>query len=224
MNKILLAEDDLDFGYILKKYLEMNDFKVFHKTNGVEALDFFENNKVDICILDVMMPKMDGFELSKKIKKQNPFMPLLFLTAKRMKEDIVTGLKIGADDYVTKPFEVEELVLRIKNILFRSKSKITDECEIGKYVFFPNKLELKIKDEITNLTVLEADLLNILLQNKNKIVERETILKTLWNEADYFTGRSMDVFISRLRKYFSKDKSIEIKSFRGKGVMLKMIY
>ncbi len=221
MNKILLAEDDLDFGYILKKYLEMNDFEVFHKTDGVEALHFFENNKIDICILDVMMPKMDGFELSKKIKKQNPFMPLLFLTAKRMKEDVVTGLKIGADDYITKPFEVEELVLRIKNILFRSKYRITDKCKIGKYMFYPDKLELKIDNDISNLTVLEADLLNILFQNQNKIVKREIILKELWNEADYFTGRSMDVFISRLRKYFSKDKSIEIKSFRGKGVMLK---
>ena len=222
MNKVLLAEDDLDFGYILKKYLEMNDFEVFHKINGIEAWDFFKENKVDICILDVMMPKMDGFELSKKIKKLNPFMPLLFLTAKRMKEDIITGLKIGADDYVTKPFEVEELVLRIKNILFRSKSKITEEFKIGKYMFYPDKLELKTEDDSTNLTVLEADLLNILFQNQNKIVERETILKELWNEADYFTGRSMDVFISRLRKYFSNDKSVEIKSFRGKGVMLKI--
>jgi len=221
MNKILLAEDDLDFGYILKKYLEINNFTVIHKTNGLKAWDFIQKNKINICILDVMMPEMDGFELAKKIRKLNPSMPFLFLTAKRMKEDVISGLKIGADDYITKPFEVEELLLRIRNILARSTNKNNDEYKIGKYTFYPGKLELCFENHVLTLTVLETDLLKILLQNKNTVVERELILKELWNEADYFTGRSMDVFISRLRKYLSRDNSVEIKSFRGKGVMLK---
>lgn len=221
MIKILLAEDDKDFGYILKKYLEMNNFTVFHKENGEEAWDFFKNNKVDFCILDVMMPKMDGFELAKKIKSLKPEILLIFLTAKNLKEDKISGLKIGADDYITKPFEVEELLLRISNIISRSKSEFLNKYSFGNFTLFYEKLELHFKDDIKTLTVLEADLLQILLQNKNKIVEREFILKELWSEADYFTGRSMDVFISRLRKYLSKDKYVEIKSFRGKGVMLK---
>jgi len=221
MIKILLAEDDKDFGYILKKYLEMNSFTVFHKINGKEAWNFFQENDVDFCILDVMMPKVDGFELAKKIRSSKPEIPFLFLTAKNLKEDIIKGLKMGADDYITKPFEVEELLLRINNIVSRSKSELSNRMNFGSYTFFYDKAELQFKDNIKTLTVLEADLLKILLQNKNKIVERELILKELWSEADYFTGRSMDVFISRLRKYLSKDKSVEIKSFRGKGIMLK---
>jgi len=220
MNKILLVEDDMDLGQILKKYLEMNEFQVIHKTNGIDAWDFIQRTSVDICILDVMMPKMDGFELSRKIKKLNPLIPFIFLTAKSMKEDLYKGLKIGADDYITKPFDAEELLLRIKNILFRSKSQIANECIVGKYTFYPEKLELVFESKVVTLTVLEADLLKMLLQNKNKVVKREVILNELWGDADYFTGRSMDVFISRLRKYLNKDKCIEIKSFRGKGVMM----
>ncbi len=223
MIKILLAEDDKDFGYLLKKYLEMNKFTVFHKENGEEAWLFFQENEVDFCILDVMMPKLDGFELAKKIKNNDPKMPFLFLTAKNLKDDIIKGLKIGADDYITKPFEVEELLLRINNILLRSKIVDVNVYNIGKYKFFPETLELLFENETLTLTVLEADLLKVLLKNKNKITEREIILKELWNEADYFTSRSMDVFISRLRKYFKKDKSIEFKAYRGKGIMLKYL-
>ncbi len=223
MIKILLAEDDKDFGYILKKYLEISNFEVFHKENGEEAWLFFQENEVDFCILDVMMPKLDGFELAQKIKNKNSKMPFLFLTAKNLKDDVIKGLKIGADDYITKPFEAEELLLRINNILLRSKKVDVNVHNIGKYKFFPETLELLFENETLILTVLEADLLTVLLKNKNKITEREIILNELWNEADYFTGRSMDVFISRLRKYFRKDKSIEIKSYRGKGIMLKYL-
>ncbi len=223
MIKILLAEDDKDFGYILKKYLEISNFEVFHKENGEEAWLFFQENEVDFCILDVMMPKLDGFELAKKIKNKNSKMPFLFLTAKNLKDDVIKGLKIGADDYITKPFEAEELLLRINNILLRSKKVDVNVHNIGKYKFFPETLELLFENETLILTVLEADLLTVLLKNKNKITEREIILNELWNEADYFTSRSMDVFISRLRKYFRKDKSIEIKSYRGKGIMLKYL-
>ncbi|NPA67999.1 MAG: response regulator transcription factor, partial [Chlorobi bacterium] len=209
MIKILLAEDDEDFGYILKKYLEMNNFTVFHKTNGKNAWEFFKNNNVDFCILDIMMPESDGFELATKIKSSKPSVPFLFLTAKNLKEDIIKGLKTGADDYITKPFEAEELLLRIKNIIARSKNELPDEYKFAEYTFFYDKAELHYKNEIKTLTALEADLLKILLQNKNKIVDRKVILKELWSEADYFTSRSMDVFISRLRKYLEKDKSVE---------------
>ncbi len=221
MYKILLAEDDLDFGYILKKYLEINQFEVVHKTNGELAWAYLQNHKVDFCILDVMMPKMDGFDLAQRIKKQNPEMPFLFLTAKQMSEDVIKGLKIGADDYITKPFEVEELLLRIKNILARTNNIVSEEYIIGKYTFIPANLNLIYENENIKLTTLESDLLIILLQNKNKIVKREVILKKLWKQADYFTGRSMDVFISRLRKHLKQDETVEIRSFRGKGVMIK---
>lgn len=222
MNSVLLVEDDLDLGHILKKYLEMNDFKVIHKIDGMEAWNYIQDSDVSICILDVMLPKMDGFELSRRIKKLKPHIPYLFLTAKRLKKDVITGLKIGADDYITKPFEAEELVLRIKNILSRTKSQLDEECAIGEYIFYPNKQELKIQNEMIQLTVLESDLLKYLLQNKNRIIKRESILYEVWSEANYFTGRSMDVFISRIRKYLSKDENVKLVSFRGKGVMLKI--
>jgi DNA-binding response OmpR family regulator len=220
MIKILLAEDDMDFGSILKKYLEMNNFKVFHITNGEDAWRFFKENKPDFCILDIMMPKTNGYTLAKRIRKQSPDMPFLFLTAKQQKEDVLKGLKAGADDYMTKPFEAEELILRIKNILKRTKTNMLEEYKIGAYVFTPASLELSINNIKINMTVLEADLLTLLLTNKNKIIKKEIILKELWGVADYFTARSMDVFISRLRKYLSKDSRIEIKTFRGKGLML----
>ena len=223
MKKILLAEDDADFAKVLKQYLELFAFDVYWVSDGEMAFDTFKNELFDFCILDVMMPKMDGFTLAEKIVNQNPEVPFLFLTAKKLKEDKIRGLKLGADDYIVKPFEADELVLRIQNILKRSEKAIqilpqNQKIEIGKFIFDTGRLTLINTDSTQQLTEKEAALLLFLFENRNQLIKREVILKTIWHTEDFFSGRSMDVFISRLRKYFKDDKSISIESKRNLGL------
>jgi DNA-binding response OmpR family regulator len=221
--KVLLAEDDRDFGNILSQYVTINGFDVTLARDGNEAWELFNKEKPDICVLDVMMPEMDGFMLGEKIKKVQPDIPLIFLTAKSLKEDIVRGLKIGADDYITKPFDPEVLILRINNILKRAYSSSNDEFKISETVLKFNTLELICGNTKEKLTLKEAMLLKYFIINKNKILAREDILTEIWGEDDYFLGRSMDVFISRLRKYVSEDKNIDIRTVRGTGFILEEI-
>jgi DNA-binding response OmpR family regulator len=221
--KVLLAEDDRDFGNILSQYVTINGFDVTLARDGKEAWELFGQEKPDICVLDVMMPEMDGFTLGEKIKEARPDIPLIYLTAKSLKEDIVRGLKIGADDYITKPFDPEVLILRINNILKRSYSSVNDEFKISSTVLKFNSLELISGNTKEKLTLKEAQLLKYFIINKNKVLAREDILNEIWGEDDYFLGRSMDVFISRLRKYVSEDKNIDIRTVRGTGFIMEEI-
>lgn len=216
---ILLVEDDSDFGMILKQYLELEDFEVKWFQNPEEVLHILESDFFyHIGILDIMMPKMDGFSLAKIILKQKPDFPILFLTAKNQKIDRLTGLKIGADDYLAKPCDPEELVLRIKNILRRtSPTNSNSEIKIGDYILYSEKLLLSHPNEEIRLTIREQELILHLLKYNHKTIKRDDILDTLWETNDYFTGRSLDVFISKLRKYFQHDDKIKIQSLRGIG-------
>jgi DNA-binding response OmpR family regulator len=219
--KVLLAEDDRDFGNILSQYITISGFDVTLARDGNEAWEQFTSAKPDICVLDVMMPEMDGFTLGEKIKEADPEMPVIFLTAKSLKEDIIRGLKIGADDYITKPFDPEVLILRINNILKRAYSSVNDEYRISDTVLKFNTLELICGNRKEKLTLKEAQLLKYFIINKNKILAREDILNEIWGEDDYFLGRSMDVFISRLRKYIADDRNIDIRTVRGTGFILQ---
>lgn len=221
--KVLIAEDDRDFGNILAQYITISGFTVRHAHDGNEAWEMFLKDKPDICVLDVMMPEMDGFSLGEKIKEKEPDMPIIFLTAKSLKEDIVRGLRIGADDYITKPFDPEILILRINNILKRAYSTSIDEFKVSETILKYNTLELVCGDEKEKLTLKEAQLMKYFMINKNKILAREDILTEIWGEDDYFLGRSMDVFISRLRKYVQNDKNIDIRTVRGTGFILEVL-
>lgn len=223
MKHILLAEDDLDYAFILKQYLEISGFTITWAKNGVEALAVYPEVKPDICLFDVMMPHMDGFTLAEKILDLYPETPIIFLTAKGLKEDKIKGLKLGADDYVVKPFEVDELILRIKNILKRTQNrealpKINGTIPIGSYTFDFENFAL-IHENITHrITEKEALLIRYLYTNKNRVLKRDDILREIWGNDDFFSGRSMDVFVSRLRKYFSEDPTISISGIRGIGL------
>jgi DNA-binding response OmpR family regulator len=219
--KVLIAEDDRDFGNILSQYVTISGFEVTLARDGKEAWEQFNADKPDICVLDVMMPEMDGFTLAEKIKQSNNDIPFIFLTAKSLKEDIVKGLKLGADDYITKPFDPEVLILRINNILKRVYSSVNDEYHVSGTVLRFNTLELICGKKKEKLTLKEAQLLRYFIINKNKILAREDILTEIWGEDDYFLGRSMDVFISRLRKYVSDDTGIDIRTVRGTGFILE---
>jgi len=225
--KILLAEDDLDFGSILKQYLEIYGYTIEWAKDGKEALEIFKKGTFNICVFDVMMPKMDGFTLAEKIIDINPEIPFIFLTARKMKEDKIKGLKLGADDYIVKPFEADELVLRLNNIIKRSSKKSPEKTAqkiitIGNYRFDTHRLELKINNNLERVTEKESELIQFLYQHKNQLLKREEILKAVWKNDDFFSGRSMDVFISRLRKYFKEDPSIKIESIRGLGLEFKI--
>lgn len=226
MKKILLAEDDFDFSNVLIQYLQLHSFDVVWAENGVKALEIFKKNSFDICVLDVMMPKMDGFLLAEELIKINPETPFVFLTAKQLKEDRLKGLQLGADDYIVKPFEVEELILRLNNILKRSelnfKTPTVQEISIGKYIFDTKRLCLKKDNSSQQLTEKEALLIEYLYQNRNQLIKREAILKNIWKNDDYFSGRSMDVFITKIRKYFQEDKNISIESTRFIGLEFKI--
>ncbi|WP_119791937.1 response regulator transcription factor [Flavobacterium anhuiense] len=226
MKRLLLAEDDFDFAAILKQYLELHQFEVISAENGEIALDYFKNQVFDICIFDVMMPKMDGFSLAEKIITINPEIPFIFLTARKLKEDKIIGLKLGADDYIAKPFEVDELVLRLQNILKRIEQKRTLDgnniIEIGSYIFDNERLTLNNKNHVQQLTEMEASLIEYLYLNHNQLLKRDQILMSIWKKDDYFSGRSMDVFISRLRKYFNSDPKIKIESVRNIGLEFKI--
>ncbi|WP_035650802.1 response regulator transcription factor [Flavobacterium sp. ASV13] len=226
MKRLLLAEDDFDFAAILKQYLELHQFEVIWAENGEIALDYFKNQTFDICVLDVMMPKLDGFSLAEKIVAINPEIPFIFLTARKLKEDKIIGLKLGADDYIAKPFEVDELVLRLQNILKRIEQKRSLEgnniIEIGSYIFDNERLTLNNKNHVQQLTEKEASLIEYLYLNHNQLLKRDQILMSVWKKDDYFSGRSMDVFISRLRKYFNSDPKIKIESVRNIGLEFKI--
>ncbi|MGM0667839.1 MAG: response regulator transcription factor [Bacteroidota bacterium] len=219
--KVLIAEDDIDFGNILSQYISINGFEVTLARNGKEAWGNYIREKPDICVLDVMMPEMDGFSLAEKIRQNDPEIPFIFLTAKTLKEDILKGLKIGADDYVTKPFDPEVLMLRLNNILKRVYDSTNDEYSLSSTSLNFNRLEVLCRGKKEKLTLKEAQLLRYLMANKNKILRRDAILKEVWGEDDYFLGRSMDVFISRLRKYLTPDTGIELRTIRGTGFVLE---
>lgn len=223
--RILLAEDDPNLGTVLKDSLEIEDNYVELFTDGEQAWKAFNKDDFDICILDVMMPIKDGFTLAKEIKKVAPNMPIIFLTAKSMKEDKLEGFKIGADDYITKPFSFEELQLRLQAIMRRVDSAMLpsanqSEFTIGKYTYIDNDRALSIGNNTSKLTTKEAELLKILAHNVNKVVDRDVALKSIWGNDNYFTGRSMDVYITKLRKYLKEDERIEIVNIHGQGFKL----
>ncbi len=222
--KILLAEDDIDFGNILSQYVTLSGFEVTLARNGREAWDMFHASRPDICVLDVMMPEMDGFTLAEKMRAEEPGVPFIFLTAQSLREDIIKGLKLGADDYITKPFDPEMLMLRINNILRRVYSAVEDEYTISGTTLKYNSLELITPSGKEKLTLREAQLLRHLMMNRNKSQTREQILTEIWGQDDYFLGRSMDVFISRLRKYLSADNGIALRTLRGMGFILEEVH
>ncbi len=226
MKKILLAEDDLDFSNVLIQYLQFHNFEVIWAENGNKAIDLFKTNNFDISILDVMMPQIDGFTLAEELIKINPETPFIFLTAKQLKEDKIKGLQLGADDYIVKPFEVEELILRLNNIIKRSEQNFkpipNQEIKIGKYVFDTKRLCLKSESKTQQLTEKEAALIQFLYFHKNQLLKREAILQAIWKNDDYFSGRSMDVFITKIRKYFQDDINITIESTRFIGLEFKI--
>lgn len=221
-SKILYVEDDETLSFVTKDNLELNGYKVDHCMDGESAIETFFNDSYDLCILDVMLPKMDGFAVAEKIRATDPNVPILFLTAKSLKEDRIHGLKLGADDYITKPFSIEELILKIEVFLRRKyvSVSINDQYKVGTYNFDYRNLTLSLNGENRSLTQKEADLLKMLLDHKNNVVKRSLILEKLWGEDDYFLGRSMDVFISRLRKYLSGDTKIKLDNIHGVGFKL----
>lgn len=224
--RVLLAEDDENLGFLLKEYLQAKDYEVDLYKDGEKAFKGFQNNYYDICILDVMMPIKDGFTLAKEIRMSNATMPILFLTAKSMKEDVIEGFALGADDYMTKPFSIEELLMRLEAILRRTRkdSPMTEQAQfqIGQYVFDATKQTLQVNNDVRKLTTKESELLKYLCINKNSLLDRNFALKTIWVDDSYFNARSMDVYITKLRKYLSDDPTIEIINVRGKG--FKLIY
>lgn len=226
--RLLLAEDDQDFRNLLAQFLGMFDYEVTIAVDGAAALEAFQQGSFDICVLDVMMPKLNGFDLAEKIIAIDPEMPFIFLTARKLKEDKIRGLKLGADDYIAKPFEADELVLRLNNILRRRKrgqaSPVVSSkaVSIGTYTFSPARLELTHDTTTQRLTQKETELINYLFEQRNTLIRREMLLQAVWGSDDFFSGRSMDVFISRLRKYFKKDSTISIISTRGVGLEFRV--
>jgi Response regulators consisting of a CheY-like receiver domain and a winged-helix DNA-binding domain len=223
-SKILLCEDDANLGMVLKNYLELNDYDVTLERDGRLGLAAFQREKYDICLLDVMMPNMDGFTLAEEIRDVDPDIPLFFLSAKTMKEDIIQGYKLGADDYITKPFDSEVLMLKIKAILKRNEedNRINEniEFDLGKFHFNPKLRELKDSDNTQTLSPKENELLKMLAEHKNDLLPRERALKKIWGSDTYFNGRSMDVYIAKLRKYLKDDTNIEIVNIHGNGFRL----
>jgi two-component system, OmpR family, response regulator len=221
MNKIklLLVEDDPNLGLLLKEYLLAKNFDVTLATNGEDGYKSFKDGRFQFVILDVMMPKKDGFSLAEDIRGIDKQVPILFLTAKSMKEDTLKGFNVGADDYMTKPFSMEELLARITAILRRANVSEENESTyaIGKFTFLPLEQRLQLGAQTTKLTTKESDLLTLLCKNKNGILERNHALKAVWGDDNYFNGRSMDVYIAKLRKYLKEDPSIEIINVHGKG-------
>jgi len=223
--KILIVEDDPNLGQILAEYLQIKGMETTLAKDGEEGYHAYQDGKFDLCILDIMMPKKDGFTLAKEIRSTDAKTPIIFLTAKSMKEDTIKGLKIGADDYMTKPFSMEELLLRIQAVMRRVGSAQDDELEktvlqVGKYKFDLNNQTLEADGELMKLTTKETDLLKILVQNKNKTLQRSVALKNVWGDDSYFNARSMDVYITKLRKLLKGDDSLRILTVHGEGFKL----
>lgn len=221
---ILLAEDDHNLGSLLKNYLTLKDYDTILVTNGAQALKNFKKEKFTLCLLDVMMPEMDGFTLAREIRAIDQDIPVIFLTAKNLKEDVIEGFRSGADDYLTKPFSMEELVYRIEAILRRSVKRESEtkqaSYQIGGFTFDTTKQLLVLGDHIIKLTTKESELLELLCRHKNEVLERNYALKAIWIDDNYFNARSMDVYITKLRKYLKSDPSIEILNIHGKGYKL----
>ncbi|WP_297101502.1 response regulator transcription factor [uncultured Draconibacterium sp.] len=220
--KILLVEDDEALRFIVKDNLVEHGYDVEVAADGEIALELFGQNSFDLIVLDVMLPKIDGFKVAETIRKTNDQVPIIFLTARSMTEDKITGLTIGGDDYIPKPFSMEELLLKIKIFLKRSQSQPIDSesssvLKIGKFDFHFDDLSLTMNGEARNLTLKEAELIRYFAQNANKVLSRNEILENVWGSDDYFLGRSLDVFISRLRKYFKADASVKIINLHGIG-------
>lgn len=224
-NKVLVLEDDGNLGFILKEHLEMNDFTVTLVQNGADGLKEYEKTSYQLLLADIMMPKMDGFAFVKAIRERDHEVPVIFLTSKSLKEDRIEGFKAGCDDYVTKPFSMEELLLRIQAVLRRTnksgEARLTEnQFWIGKYFFDYNRQLLHFKGTKESLTSKESELLRLLCLNMNKTLVREEALKTVWGDDSYFNARSMDVFISRLRKYLKEDASVTLTNIHGRGYKL----
>lgn len=221
--KIMLCEDDENLGMLLREYLQAKGFSAELYPDGEAGYRAFMKQKYDICILDVMMPKKDGFTLAQEIRQVNADVPIIFLTAKQLKEDILEGFKIGADDYITKPFSMEELVFRVEAILRRVRGKKNKESSVyrvGNFTFDTQKQLLTIGDKQTKLTTKENELLALLCSHANEILQRDFALKTIWIDDNYFNARSMDVYITKLRKHLKDDPQIEIINIHGKGYKL----
>ncbi|HEX8270336.1 MAG TPA: response regulator transcription factor [Flavobacterium sp.] len=223
-HRILYAEDDETLAFLTKDNLEQNGYDVVHCADGSLCMKSFATENFDICILDIMLPKKDGFEIAAEIRKQNTDIPIIFLSAKTLKEDRIKGLRLGADDYLVKPFSIEELLLKIEIFLKRSqKNQKPDQGNIvGKYQFDNKNYVLFNDSEKISLTQREAELLQLFLDNRNKVLKREEILKSLWGDDDYFMGRSLDVFISRLRKILVNEQGISIENLHGIGFRFTM--
>lgn len=223
MTKILLVEDDTNLGTILQDYLQVKGFAPDLYRDGEEGLAAFQRNAYDLCLLDVMMPKMDGFEVAREIREVNTQVPIIFLTAKSMKEDTIEGLKLGADDYLTKPFSMEELLLRIRAVLRRTQPAEPDPrtYTFGSFTYDYEQRLLTHHQETHKLTSKEAELLKVLAQNLNQTVDRTKALKLIWKDDSYFNARSMDVYIAKLRKYLKPDENVQILTVHGQG--FKMI-
>jgi DNA-binding response OmpR family regulator len=222
-SKVLLAEDDLSLGYVIKDNLADAGYDVVLCADGQAAIDKFSKESFDICLLDVMMPNKDGFAVAKKIRQQTDLIPILLITAKSLEEDRIHGFECGADDYIVKPFSMQELLLRIDVFLRRTKKMHSDRTlnfQIGKMKFSFNDLKLSLGDNTNNMTQKEAELLLFLCEHPNRILKREEVLLHVWGKDDYFLGRSMDVFITKLRKYFKADSSIQIETIHGMGFRL----
>lgn len=222
---IFLVEDDHNFGSVLKAYLEMHEFQVIWVDDGKDALHEFSKHKFDICILDVMLPNLDGFSIAESIRKIAPAIPFIFVTAKTLKEDILKGYATGADDYITKPFDSEVLICKVEAILSRSgvrtpETPSTEVIHLGRYIFSHDLREIDLDGTTQKLSPKEADLLYMLCQHKNKVLPRELALRTIWGEESYFTTRSMDVFITKLRKYLKEDQNLQILNIHGNGFRL----
>jgi len=221
--RVLLAEDDENLGSLLQEYLKAKDFETDWVTNGDKAFRYFEQYHYDLCIFDVMMPVKDGFSLASDVRILNSRIPIIFLTAKSMKDDVLEGFSRGADDYITKPFSMEELLFRIEAILRRTKGKNGEDrqtWEIGKYTFDVKKQELVLDGSKQKLTTKESDLLKLLCNNMNEVLERNFALKAIWIDDNYFNARSMDVYITKLRKYLKGDPKVQIINVHGKGYKL----
>lgn len=223
---ILYVEDDMNLGFVVKEALEEKGYNVKHCLDGVSAIQKFGTETFQLCILDIMLPNKDGFEVAELIRKVDATVPIIFLSAKSLSDDKIKGLKIGADDYITKPFSTEEFLLRVENLLKRTGNlendgNDKDVFQLGKYTFSYKEYSLFLDTEIKRLTEREANLLRLLCLHKNQIITREVLLKSVWGKDDYFTGRSMDVFISKLRKYLSADDNVKIQVVHGIG--FKMI-
>jgi DNA-binding response OmpR family regulator len=223
--KVLLAEDDHDLAFVIKDSLQEEGFEVIHAQDGEAAWQLFQKSNFDICLLDVNMPMRDGFSVAKKIRLQSDMVPILFITAKSLEQDRIKGFQVGADDYIVKPFSIQELIMRMDVFLRRTKrlqADVQEEYQIGKLKFIYNELKLIVDGESVTLTQREADLMKFFAEHINKILKRDEVLLNVWGKDDYFLGRSMDVFITKLRKHFKADPAIVLETIHGVGFRLNV--